>query len=86
MQSYSDEARMILAFWHRTRKKFVPLTPGEVAEKCGVSIYGVGNSLAEMKARDVLESVPYGGDCGRRSTWHLTPRGERMARNMMGAN
>lgn len=81
-----DQTKLVLAFWHRTRRAFVPLTPGEVARKCEVSIYGVGNLLAAMKDRDVLESVPYGGDCGRRSTWHLTPRGERMARNMMGQN
>lgn len=78
-----DQTKLVLAFWHRTRRAFVPLTPEEICRKCGgAHPRAMGGTFAALRGSGMAEVRCRGGV----TTWNLTPRGERMARNMMGQN
>lgn len=82
-----DQTKLVLAFWHRTWRAFVPLTPEEIGRKCGgAHPRAMGGTLAALRGSGMAEVRGYNDNSGCVTTWNLTPRGERMARNMMGQN
>ena len=80
-----DQTKLVLVFWHRTRKAFVPLTPQEIVRRCGgVDPRSMGGALSTLRGSGIAEMRGYSDSSGGVTTWNLTPRGERMALNMMG--
>lgn len=75
---------VLKAFWHRSRRMFVPLTADELArkikaspDKVSLALWSLGRvgSAAALKAKGNSEA----------STWHLTNAGQAEARALFTA-
>lgn len=73
------KARIISAFWHRTRRTYVPLTAAEVAARSGAAATGqsIGNHLAALATAGFARSERLRGS--EAMLWELTGKGQRWA-------
>lgn len=74
--------RIFRAFWHRTRKVFVPLTLEEVSRRAGVSPDEAHRELWGMSTRGLATAIKGEGKAGT-STWHLTDYGQHLTTTLM---
>lgn len=91
MKSYSDrtpavdQTKLLLAFWHKGRRTFLPWTPEELAKRCGASgAESIGRALSVMKQEKVAEVQGKVDGHGTCPTWNLTDKGQRIVSRMMG--
>lgn len=78
-------ANIIRAFWHRTRRVFVPLTTPELARKIKADPDKVALELWALSRVGSTSAIKAKGN-SEPSTWHLTRAGEAEARAMFTAD
>ena len=76
------KARIISAFWHRTRSTFVPLTSAEVAARVGGTAQSVGTHLAALVSAGFARSERIRGS--ESMLWELTVKGQRWVNTARG--
>lgn len=63
------------AFWHRTRRQFVPLTKAEVALRSGVDEEQLGYVLKHMTLGGLVSGTQKNSGVQNVSIYELTPKG-----------
>ena len=77
--------RVLKAFWHRTRKAFVPWTPSELARRTGLQIPAVIETLHSFYKSGLAQARTTTKGAGDESTWHLTEAGKAIALSIITA-
>lgn len=77
-------AKILMAFWHRSRRQAVPLIAGEAANKIGMSMSCTRYALAQLEADGWLSSEMHNGDVKAR-IYRLAPKGEAMVMKAVDA-
>lgn len=75
--------RIIRAFWHRTRKQFVPLTVEDICRRAGCAIHDVKPALYYFAQTKVARSHNTGAGQYAVTTWELLPKGQTMVTAQM---
>lgn len=70
--------RVLRAFWHRTRKQFVPLTPDEVCRRAKCSPVEARPILYNLAQTKIARASNTGAGQYSVTTWELLPKGEGM--------
>lgn len=77
-------SKILKAFFHRGRKKFVPWLAEEIARKLDMDVDDVNTGLRSLAAESLAKSRKAEGH-GTRPTWELTTLGKAEAENMLRA-
>lgn len=70
--------RVLRAFWHRTRRQFVPLTPDEVCRRAKCSPAEARPILYNLAQTKIARASNTGAGQYSVTTWELLQKGEGM--------
>lgn len=74
--------RVLRAFWHRTRKVFVPLTTDEVVRRTEATPHEAARALWSLTQQGLLQSRNDEGKRGT-TTWNLTDYGKALTAKLI---
>lgn len=75
--------RIIRAFWHRTRREFVPLTVEEICRRAECSYHDARPILFNMAQTKIARSHNTGAGEYAVTTWQLLQKGQSMVTAQM---
>lgn len=79
-------AKILMAFWHRTRWESVPLTRSEVAERVSSSSRSIQRHLSELRSLGLIVSKRHVDEGMNFTTYAPTERAAALIRRAVDAN
>lgn len=83
MSQMADSETVLSAFWHRGRKKFVPLTYEDLVRRAGITPAQARGRTRVMITEGMMRSEVLRDTTNRIHIYDLTDRGKALAAAMM---